>query len=160
MPCGLGLHFDGITDIRAHPRKVVSHTVLMAKQKQVTATSPCPCGLGRSYGECCGRIHNGEVAASTAESLMRSRYSAFAVGDEAYLLRSWHPETRPARLDLEPAVRWTRLEILGKTGGGLLHTEGTVEFRAHYSEHGHADFLLEDSRFVRNDGLWVYLGPR
>ena len=72
---------------------------------------------------------------------------------------SWHPETRPAEIDVEPNTRWTRLEILGKTGGGLLHAEGTVEFRAHYRERGHTDFLREDSRFVRNDGTWVYFGP-
>jgi SEC-C motif-containing protein len=131
----------------------------MAKHKQITTGSPCPCGLDQPYGECCGRIHDGETAASTAESLMRSRYSAFAVGDEGYLLRSWHPATRPARLDLEPTMRWTRLEILGTTGGGPLHAEGTVEFRAHYSEHGHADYLHEHSRFARNDGRWVYVGP-
>jgi SEC-C motif-containing protein len=120
----------------------------------------CPCGLDKPYAECCGRIHSGEITAPTAEALMRSRYSAFALGDEAYLLRSWHPETRPAELSVEPNTRWTRLEILGKTGGGLLHAEGTVEFRAHYRERGHGtDFLHEDSRFVRNDGTWVYFGP-
>ena len=88
---------------------------------------------------------------------MRSRYSAFAVGDTGYLLRTWHPSTRPAALDLEPAQRWTRLEILKTTGGSAFHTEGTVEFRAHYTLHGHADSQHEHSRFVREDGAWVYL---
>ena len=88
---------------------------------------------------------------------MRSRFSAFAAGDEAYLLHTWHPMTKPPHLGLDPDQRWSRLEILGKTGGGLLHTEGTVEFRAQYSHRGHADVVHEHSRFVRDDGRWVYL---
>jgi SEC-C motif-containing protein len=117
----------------------------------------CPCGLAESYAACCGRFHEGGLAAPTAELLMRSRYSAFAVGDTAYLLRTWHPDTRPRRLSLDPGQEWTRLEILGRTGGGLLHTEGTVEFRAHYRHHGRDGFLEESSRFRRDDGQWVYL---
>jgi len=92
----------------------------------------CPCGTGLSYAECCGRLHEGTVSAATAEQLMRSRYSAFAVGDPAYLLTTWHSRTRPPTLDLDPAVRWVRLEVLATTGGALLAAEGTVEFRAHH----------------------------
>ncbi len=84
---------------------------------------------------------------------MRSRYTAFATGDAAYLLRSWHPSTRPAELSLDPRQRWRRLEVLATSGGGLLHTEGTVEFRAHH-DHG---ALHERSRFRRADGHWTYL---
>ena len=87
---------------------------------------------------------------------MRSRFSAFAVRDTAYLMRTWHVSTRPARLDLDPAQVWTRLEILGTTGGGPLHTEGTVEFRAHYTSRGGPGVLHEHSRFMRADGRWVY----
>ncbi|MCA1656010.1 MAG: hypothetical protein LC635_06195, partial [Pseudonocardiaceae bacterium] len=90
----------------------------------------CPCGTPLPYDDCCGRIHRGAASAPTAEALMRSRYSAFATNDADYLLRSWHPDTRPATLTLDPGQRWVRLEILGTTGGGLLHNEGTVEFRA------------------------------
>jgi SEC-C motif-containing protein len=90
---------------------------------------------------------------------MRSRFSAFAAGDAAYLLRTWHPTTRPPHLRFEPHQRWTRLDILRTTGGGLLDTDGTVEFRAHYEQQGHPGVLREHSRFVRSDGLWVYLGP-
>ncbi len=88
---------------------------------------------------------------------MRSRYSAFAVRDEAYLLRSWHPGSRPPRVDFDPGLRWQRLEILGGTGGSAFHTEGTVEFRAHYTDRGRPGELHENSRFVRHDGDWVYL---
>nr|BFF27092.1 hypothetical protein GCM10025732_50570 [Glycomyces mayteni] len=78
----------------------------------------CPCGSGETYAACCGRFHTGAAAAPTAEALMRSRYSAFAVGDEPYLLRTWHPGTRPDRLDLAADARtWTGLDILDTTGG-------------------------------------------
>lgn len=88
---------------------------------------------------------------------MRSRFSAFAVGDAEYLLRTWHPSTRPATLDVDDGTRWTGLEVLGTTGGGLLHREGTVEFRAHYVHDGRPAELHENSRFVREDGRWAYL---
>jgi SEC-C motif-containing protein len=88
---------------------------------------------------------------------MRSRYTAFALGDTAYLLRTWHPSARPASLELDPTTRWTGLEVLRTTGGGFLHTEGTVEFRAHYIESGRAEVMHEHSRFVREDGAWRYL---
>ncbi|MEV0392250.1 YchJ family protein [Polymorphospora rubra] len=120
-------------------------------------TLTCPCGSGQAYGDCCGRLHRGDTAAATAEQLMRSRFSAFAVGDTAYLLRTWHPTTRPARLTLDPGQRWTRLEILATDRGGLFDTTGGVEFRAHYRESGRPGALHEHSRFVREDGQWVYL---
>jgi SEC-C motif-containing protein len=90
---------------------------------------------------------------------MRSRFAAFAVGDADYLLQSWHPSTRPRRLRLDPADRWTRLEILGRTGGGLLESAGTVEFRAHHLHRGRPDVLHENSRFRREDGRWLYVDP-
>jgi len=63
---------------------------------------------------------------------MRSRYSAFAIGEPDYLVRTWHSTTRPAEVRLDPAQRWTRLDILSVDGGGLFDNTGTVEFRAHY----------------------------
>jgi SEC-C motif-containing protein len=90
---------------------------------------------------------------------MRSRFSAFAVRDEPYLVRTWHSTTRPGRVDFEPGQQWTRLTVLGSTGGSLLHTEGTVEFRADYTLGGQADSMTENSRFAREDGAWVYVDP-
>jgi SEC-C motif-containing protein len=90
---------------------------------------------------------------------MRSRYVAFAVGEEAYLLQTWHADTRPGRLQLDPQDRWTRLEIVGGTGGGLLEPTGTVEFRAHRSNRGRTDVVHENSEFVREEGRWSYVGP-
>jgi SEC-C motif-containing protein len=115
------------------------------------------------YAECCEPFHRGVATAPTAERLMRSRYSAFAVGDAGYLRRTWHPATQPARLVLDPDQRWTRLEIVARTGGGLLETEGTVEFRAHHTRaqhdrRGRAGVLHENSRFRREAGGWLYVG--
>src|SRR5580658_8712698 len=118
----------------------------------------CPCGLGDDYESCCGRLHAG-APAPTAESLMRSRYSAFAVGDAGYLLRTWHPSRRPRTLSLDPALRWTRLAVLETRDGGLFDATGTVQFRAMYVQQGKRGVLAETSRFVRQDGHWTYLGP-
>ncbi|MCB5178419.1 YchJ family protein [Streptomyces antimicrobicus] len=124
-----------------------------------TPATPCPCGLPASYADCCGRFHSGAQHAPTAELLMRSRFSAFALGDTAYLMRSWHSSTRPARLDLDPGQRWERLDILGTERGGMFETEGSVEFRAHYREGKHTGSLHENSSFTREGGAWVYVGP-
>ncbi|MEU4536127.1 YchJ family metal-binding protein [Streptosporangium sp. NPDC023825] len=118
----------------------------------------CPCGLPATYGDCCGRLHRGEASATTAEALMRSRFSAFGVGDAGYLQRTWHPSTRPPVVELDDSVRWTRLEVLETTGGSSFHTEGAVRFRAHYVERGEPGHLEEHSRFARHAGNWVYVG--
>jgi SEC-C motif-containing protein len=88
---------------------------------------------------------------------MRSRYSAFAVGKPEYLLATWHSTTRPRSLELDPAVRWTGLDVLATSGGSLLASEGTVEFTASYRHEGEAGSQHEVSRFVREDGAWRYL---
>jgi len=118
----------------------------------------CPCGLGDDYDACCGRLHAG-AAAPTAEALMRSRYSAFAVGDAGYLLRTWHPADRPESLLLDPAIQWTRLAVLEAKGGGLFDAVGTVQFRAVYVRDGKRGVLAETSRFVRDSERWSYAGP-
>src|SRR5919202_2457523 len=104
----------------------------------------CPCETGLPYAECCGRLHDGTATAATAEQLMRSRYSAFAVGDPAYLLATWHADTRPRTLELDDAVRWSGLDVLATTGGGLFDAEGTVEFCAHRVAEGRSGAQHED----------------
>ena len=84
----------------------------------IVPPTACLCGRPQPYAACCGRFHGGEPA-PTAELLMRSRYSAFALGDDVYLLETWHPSTRPARLSLDPAQHWIGLTVLGSTRGGL-----------------------------------------
>ena len=117
----------------------------------------CPCLSGRTYDECCGPLHRGEMRALTAELLMRSRFSAFAVGDVDYLRRTWHPTTCPAELVLDDDVRWYRLDVLATSDGGLLAAGGTVEFRAYFRASGGAGSQHEVSRFVRTEGQWLYL---
>ncbi|WP_435591033.1 YchJ family protein [Nocardia sp. bgisy118] len=120
-------------------------------------SQPCPCRRGESFGECCGPALSGVRPAATAEALMRSRYTAFAVGDVDYLRRSWHSRTRPRRLELESDQRWLFLEIVRTERGGPFDDTGTVEFVAHYRAEGGRGSMHEVSRFVRENGAWVYL---
>ncbi|MDF0513430.1 YchJ family metal-binding protein [Agromyces sp. H3Y2-19a] len=121
------------------------------------AEDRCPCLSGLPFGECCGRLIDGEAHAPTAEQLMRSRYTAFVIGAAAYLLETWHPTTRPAALELDPSIRWLRLEIERAEHGGPFDREGLVEFTAHYRHHGERGSQHETSRFARLDGRWTYL---
>jgi SEC-C motif domain protein len=121
-------------------------------------TDACPCGLGQPYDECCGPAHHGTPPVS-AEALMRSRYAAFALDDAAYVLSSWHPDTRPASVEQDPELRWSGLDLLVTSGGGMFDTEGIVEFEAHYVDGGRRGQMREVSRFVRHAGRWVYWGP-
>lgn len=120
----------------------------------------CPCGSGQPGEECCEPLLRGEAGAPTAVALMRSRYTAYVRRDEAYLRRTWHPDTRPAGIPFDPALRWERLEVIGQAGGSLFDREGTVRFAAHYTVAGRPGVLREESRFVRADGAWLYVGPR
>ncbi|PZQ92012.1 MAG: hypothetical protein DI534_03485 [Leifsonia xyli] len=116
----------------------------------------CPCGSGPAYAECCELVHRG-APAPTAEALMRSRFSAFARGDAAYLLASWHPSTRPPELELDADVVWRRLQIVDTVAGGPDDAAGVVEFRASYRGPDGAGVLHERSRFARVGGRWLYL---
>ena len=120
----------------------------------MTADS-CPCGRPLTYAECCGRYHAGAVAAD-AETLMRSRYCAYVLQREDYLLATWHASTRPPALNLTaaPAPKWLGLAVMGKAQGD---DGASVEFVARYRVGGRAQRLHEISRFVREDGRWYYL---
>ncbi|WP_239453200.1 MULTISPECIES: YchJ family metal-binding protein [Microbacterium] len=117
---------------------------------------PCPCGSGDRFDGCCAPALRG-TPAPTAEKLMRSRYAAFVVGDAHYLAETWHPGTRPEELTLDPAQRWTGLEISGVEAGGVDDSRGIVEFQASWREGAHRGVLRERSRFVRQGGRWWYL---
>lgn len=123
----------------------------------MTNPDRCPCGTGDTLADCCGPVIEGSLAAPTAERLMRSRYTAFALGDTEYLSRSWHPVTRPRKVEIDPDQRWLFLEVLDTERGGLFDREGTVEFRAFYRHGGKRSALHERSRFVRVDKQWVYI---
>ncbi len=116
----------------------------------------CPCGSGRAYDACCGGWHRGE-AAPDAEKLMRSRYVAYVMGLEDYLLATWHPATRPAALDLAAPPRPQWLGLMVKAHVPLDATHATVEFVARYRSGGRAFRLHERSRFERIDGRWFYV---
>lgn len=122
----------------------------------VRAADPCPCGSGARFDGCCGPVLAG-AAAATAEALMRSRYTAFVVGDERYLVESWHPGTRPDTIDLDPALRWTGLEIVETATGAPGDRRGTVEFRAGWRDGRETGMLHETSRFVFQSDRWWYL---
>ena len=126
----------------------------MASSK--TGVPACPCGSGRTYAECCGLYHNGEDA-PTAEALMRSRYSAYVLRLEPYLLDTWHAGTRPPSLDLDQdgTTRWLGLEIRRHERTGP--DSATVEFVARYKMAGRAFRLHEISRFIHEDGRWYYV---
>ncbi|MEJ2119009.1 MAG: YchJ family protein [Alphaproteobacteria bacterium] len=117
-------------------------------------SGPCPCCSRRAYALCCKPWHEGKPPPD-AEALMRSRYSAYVLGLEDYLLATWHPETRPAKLDLTAIrTRWTGLKVLrheSHDGGAI------VEFVARYKASGRTHELHETSRFVCENGRWFYV---
>ncbi|WP_104133121.1 YchJ family protein [Cryobacterium sp. M91] len=117
----------------------------------------CPCLSGDTYSACCGRFHAGAAVPSTAQWLMRSRYSAFALGHAQYLLDTWHPLTKPSSLELDPSLTWRRLDILRTESGGMLDSDGVVEFTAHYRQDGIPGQQHEVSRFQKVTGRWYYL---
>ena len=124
----------------------------------------CPCGTGFPYTDCCGPLIRGTSPADTAEDLMRSRYSAFALEEWAYLDKTLHPdEDFNNSLELNfrrKNINWTKLEFLGSSNGGSDDTEGEVAFAAHFRENGESKVLRENSKFFRVSGKWFYSQSR
>ncbi|MDX8408522.1 MAG: YchJ family protein [Mariprofundales bacterium] len=122
------------------------------------AESPCPCGSRKSLAACCGQWLTENIPAPTAEALMRSRYSAYALHQYDYLLKTWHPDTRPKVESLGgTTLRWIALEIVQTTQGLAQDPSGTVEFIASYAHPSGGSRLHEHSRFVSEYGRWLYL---
>ncbi len=115
----------------------------------------CPCDSGSLYDLCCGPILSGEWP-DTAEQLMRSRYTAFTLNNEAYLLESWHWNTRPQNLNLadQKNIRWVSLKILRHE---TEETTAIVEFIARYKVNGKAEKIHELSRFSKEGIRWFYV---
>lgn len=123
--------------------------------KSIDTLTPCPCGNPAGYSQCCGPLHEGAIAAS-AEQLMRSRYSAYVLDEIDYLMQTWHPDIRPSRLEPnEPGTRWLGLEVRHHVHLDVDHA--IVEFVARVRIHGRASRIHETSRFVREDGRWMYV---
>lgn len=121
------------------------------------APEACPCGLPHPYRDCCGRYIEGGELAPDAERLMRSRYTAYARRREAYLLATWHPDTRPPAGHLEGKLKpkWLGLQVLEHRQQDADHA--TVAFVARYRLGALALQMRETSRFVRLEGRWHYL---
>ena len=119
----------------------------------------CPCGSDADFSSCCGRYISGEQFPLTAEALMRSRYSAYVIGDEKYLLRTWHSSTRPEvlGLDRDTATKWIGLDIITTGQGTEMDDQGMVEFITRYKINGKAQRLHEVSQFRKEKGKWFYL---
>jgi len=119
-------------------------------------TTPCPCGRSAPLAECCGRYLAG-TPAPDAESLMRSRYTGYVLQDEPYLLATWHPDSRPAMLNLKAEIpaKWLGLKVIRSDQQDDSHA--SVEFVARYKVAGKAWRMHEISRFEKLDGRWYYL---
>ena len=131
----------------------------MSRAKATTGSGEnrCPCGSQGALEQCCARFIVGGEIAPTAELLMRSRYSAFVLGSEAYLLATWHPDTRPSRVSLDQEQRWLGLSIQATGEGNAGDESGTVEFVARFKVRGKGHRLHELSRFSKVEGRWYYL---
>lgn len=117
----------------------------------------CPCGSNKKYADCCARYVEVNEPAPTAEALMRSRYTAYTLLREDYLLSTWHASTRPDALGLADDVptKWIGLEVKRHEHQDADHA--SVEFVARYKVNGRAHRLHEASRFIREQGRWFYL---
>ncbi len=115
----------------------------------------CPCGAGE-YADCCGPFHQGALA-PTAEAMMRSRYSAFALRRADYLEHTHDPSTLAPNTyqDLDD-TKWVGLTILDTTGGAALNITGTVTFAARFIQKARLGCLSERSDFRREAGRWLY----
>ena len=122
-----------------------------------TKATRCPCGSNKDYADCCGPYLDRREAAPSAEALMRSRYTAYSLDREDYLLATWHNSTRPASLELpsEPPSKWLGLDVKRHEQSGS--DQAVVEFVARYKLDGRAHRLREVSRFVREAGQWYYV---
>ena len=125
----------------------------------------CFCGKYLSYNDCCGSLHSGKDIAKTAEELMRSRYSAFVVGEIDYILKTYAPETRPYsdRAEIKrwaASVKWLGLQVVSTKEGKAGDNKGRVKFKALYSESGKIHEMIEDSFFRFEKGQWFYVDGR
>ncbi len=120
----------------------------------------CPCGSQQLFSECCQPIHKNIYLAQTPLQLMKSRYSAYVMGNIDYLKISHQRRTRK-KVDFQDirswtnSVVWMQLEIIATEMKN--DNEGFVTFKAFFREHGKLEVIYEKSRFLRQDGHWVYV---
>lgn len=128
-----------------------------------STTTSCYCGNNIIYKNFCGIAHADVKKVTTAEQLMRSRYSAFVLANGNYLINSHHSTTRPIKekksiVKWAKSVQWIHLDILEKTNGLIHDQEGTVTFKAYYYENGTIQIIHEQSLFKKEKGIWMYVG--
>jgi SEC-C motif-containing protein len=120
--------------------------------------SLCPCGSGSAFSSCCQPILDDHSLATTAEMLMRSRYTAFVQQHGQHIQASWHTRTRPKTLNFDDhPVVWLGLQVHSHQDGQPGDNEGNVNFTSSYLENGQLCKLQEDSQFLKENGLWYYL---
>lgn len=126
---------------------------------KIKEEDPCPCGSESSYAQCCKPYLTGTDIPKTAQSLMRSRYTAYALGLSDYLQGTWHADTRPESLCFPdtPVIRWLSLKVINTQEGGEHDDSGTVEFVARFRIQSRVEELHEISEFTRHEGKWYYL---
>lgn len=124
----------------------------------LNSESLCKCGLDLEYESCCQPFHENTKRPVTAESLMRSRFTAYAMHNKAYLLETWDSSKRPENIDFSREdVVWTKLEVLNTKKGSEKDSKGIVEFKAYYMQDNEAYVMSEISRFKKMAGRWFYL---
>ena len=127
----------------------------------MTATL-CPCQSERVYTECCAPFHAREAAASTAEELMRSRYSAYVLQEIDYIVDTT-VHAQQNLLDKQDLAAWSKqtqwsgLKVIRHVLFGKLHA--LVEFKAYFEENGQTECHHELSAFVKIDGRWYFIDP-
>ena len=117
----------------------------------------CSCCSNQYYIDCCQPYHQKKAIASTPEILMRSRYTAFVLKLDDYLLATHHPSTRPVTLDLNNDPYWSSLRIIESS---QKLTTGQVHFQAIYKLNLGWGYLEEKSQFIFEDGHWYYLSGK
>ena len=137
--------------------------MLPITKAMIKATSDCPCQSKQKYAKCCGRFHKAKLHVPTAQALMRSRYSAYVLGNAQYLYRTWDESTRPDLQSIRASIagnaahQFISLKIISTTMGGIDDDQGMVEFIAIYDKNGVPETLYEKSSFRRIKGHWIYL---
>jgi SEC-C motif-containing protein len=121
----------------------------------------CPCGKGESFEVCCGRFIRGEAEPETAEDLMRARYTAYALGEIDYVVKTHDPATahqvdRKSTELWSKQSKWLGFELVSVERGGAFDEDGNIEFVARYKIRGVTVGHRERAHFRKRSGRWVF----
>ncbi|MFK7740657.1 MAG: YchJ family protein [Planctomycetota bacterium] len=122
----------------------------------------CPCTSGKTFAECCEPVIKQQRQAETAEELMRSRYTAYALCEVDWIIESQSPDGR-AHVDRNATEQWSkraewhRMEVVQLEKGGKDDTEGFVDFKAYYTLAGEEITHHEVASFRKEDGRWYFV---